>query len=58
LTRDELGDKYLRMYEEFIVLKKHARTQEVRINRVATQLLRLVSGKKKLEKEGKGGVSV
>ncbi|BFZ12751.1 hypothetical protein BsWGS_15789 [Bradybaena similaris] len=58
LTKDELEDKYLRMYEEYIILKKHARKQEDRIKRMATKLLRLVSDKKKLEKEGKGGASI
>lgn len=30
-SRDELEDRYLRMYEEDIMLKKHARKQEDRI---------------------------
>ena len=32
-TRDDLEDKYLRMYEENILLKKHARKQEDKIKR-------------------------
>ena len=31
--REELEDKYLRQYEENIVLKKHARKQEDKIKR-------------------------
>uniref|UniRef100_A0A2C9M2E5 C2 domain-containing protein n=1 Tax=Biomphalaria glabrata TaxID=6526 RepID=A0A2C9M2E5_BIOGL len=57
-SRDELEDKFLRMYEEYIILKKHARKQEDKIKRMATKLLRLVNDKKKLEKEGKGVRSV
>ncbi|KAK3603408.1 hypothetical protein CHS0354_009388 [Potamilus streckersoni] len=46
-SRDELEDKYLRLYEENIILKKHARKQEDKIKRMATKLLRLVNDKKK-----------
>ncbi|XP_064640394.1 protein fantom-like isoform X3 [Lineus longissimus] len=53
-TREDLEDKYLRMYEENIVLKKHARKQEDKIKRMATKLLRLVSDKKKTEHSDKG----
>ncbi|XP_062566792.1 protein fantom-like [Saccostrea cucullata] len=45
--RDTLEDKYLRMYEENLILKKHARKQEDKIKRMATKLLRLVNDKKK-----------
>ncbi|XP_021379190.1 protein fantom-like isoform X5 [Mizuhopecten yessoensis] len=45
--RDSLEDKYLRMYEENLILKKHARKQEDKIKRMATKLLRLVNDKKK-----------
>ena len=31
--RDDLEDKYLRMYEENLLLKKHARKQEDKIKR-------------------------
>lgn len=31
--RDTLEDKYLRMYEENLILKKHARKQEDKIKR-------------------------
>ena len=31
--RDNLEDKYLRMYEENLILKKHARKQEDKIKR-------------------------
>ncbi|KAL5022687.1 hypothetical protein ScPMuIL_001842 [Solemya velum] len=51
--RDVLEDKYLRLYEENLILKKHARKQEDKIKRMATKLLRLVNDKKKItDKEG------
>nr|KAG5707913.1 hypothetical protein BaRGS_031644 [Batillaria attramentaria] len=46
-SRDELEDKYLRIHEENLLLKKHARKQEDKIKRMATKLLRLVNDKKK-----------
>ncbi|XP_067651381.1 protein fantom-like isoform X3 [Haliotis asinina] len=55
LERDVLEDKYLRIYEENIILKKHARKQEDKIKRMATKLLRLVNDKKKLDSDGGGG---
>lgn len=33
LDRNDLEDRYLRMYEENILLKKHARKQEDKIKR-------------------------
>lgn len=47
LTREDLEDKYLKNYDENIVLKKHARKQEDRIKKMATKLVRLVNDKKK-----------
>lgn len=47
--REELEDRYLRLYEENLILKKHARKQEDKIKRMATKLLRLVNDKKKSE---------
>ncbi|XP_077993112.1 protein fantom-like [Glandiceps talaboti] len=55
LGRDELEDKYLRLYEENLVLKKHARKQEDKIKRMATKLLRLVNDKKKAHHLDVGG---
>ncbi|CAD5117963.1 DgyrCDS6705 [Dimorphilus gyrociliatus] len=40
-SRDELEDRYLRMYEEDIMLKKHARKQEDRIKQLETKLSKL-----------------
>lgn len=47
LTREDLEDKYLKNYDENILLKKHARKQEDRIKKMATKLVRLVNDKKK-----------
>lgn len=33
LTREELEDKYLRIQEEMLILKKHARKQEEKIKK-------------------------
>ncbi|XP_076328483.1 protein fantom-like isoform X3 [Tachypleus tridentatus] len=49
LTRDEIEDKYLRLQDEHLILKKHARKQEDKIKRLATKLTRLVNDKKRLE---------
>lgn len=42
-----MEDKYLKNYDENILLKKHARKQEDRIKKMATKLVRLVNDKKK-----------
>ncbi|XP_078607512.1 protein fantom-like isoform X3 [Branchiostoma floridae x Branchiostoma japonicum] len=52
LNRDELEDRYLRLYEENIILKRHGRKQEDKIKRMATKLLRLVNDKKKADQQG------
>ncbi len=49
--REDLEDRYLRMYEENLLLKKHGRKQEEKIKRMATKLLRLVSDKKKADQQ-------
>ena len=57
LAREDLEDKYLKNYDENILLKKHARKQEDRIKKMATKLIRLVNDKKKSVNAGGGGVS-
>lgn len=49
LTREEIEDKYLRLQDEHLILKKHARKQEDKIKRLVTKLTRLVNDKKRLE---------
>ena len=55
LTREELEDRYLRLLEENVVLKKHACKQEDKIKKLATKLIRVMSEKKRLEMSS-GGV--
>ena len=54
LSRGELEDRYLRLLEENVVLKKHAVKQDEKIKKLATKLIRLMSDKKRLEM-GAGG---
>jgi protein fantom len=54
LTREDLEDRYLRIYEDHLILKRHAHKQEERIKKMATKLIRLVNDKKK----GAAGVPV
>ncbi|XP_045149734.1 protein fantom isoform X2 [Echinops telfairi] len=54
VTREELEDRFLRLHDENIVLKQHARKQEDKIKRMATKLIRLVNDKKRYERVGGG----
>ncbi|VDP81876.1 unnamed protein product [Echinostoma caproni] len=45
-TRDQLEDQYLRLYDDFLTLKKHCCKQEDRIKQMATKILRLANDKK------------
>ena len=56
LTRDDLEDRYLRIYEDHLVLKRHAHKQEERMKKMATKLMRLVNDKKKGALVGEAGV--
>jgi protein fantom len=47
LSREDIEDKYLKIYDENFLLKKHARKQEDRIKKMATKLIRLMNDKKK-----------
>ncbi|XP_033626403.1 protein fantom-like isoform X2 [Asterias rubens] len=51
ISREELEDKYLRLHDENLVLKKHARKQEEKIKKMATKLIRLVTDRKKQDHE-------
>uniref|UniRef100_A0A8C2UZB8 Protein fantom n=1 Tax=Chinchilla lanigera TaxID=34839 RepID=A0A8C2UZB8_CHILA len=54
VSREELEDRFLRLHEENILLKQHARKQEDKIKRMATKLIRLVNDKKRYERVGGG----
>lgn len=56
LTREDLEDRYLRIYEDHLVLKRHAHKQEERMKKMATKLMRLVNDKKKGATGGASGV--
>ncbi|XP_006531059.1 protein fantom isoform X8 [Mus musculus] len=54
VSREELEDRFLRLHDENILLKQHARKQEDKIKRMATKLIRLVNDKKRYERVGGG----
>ncbi|XP_067853984.1 protein fantom isoform X2 [Heptranchias perlo] len=54
ICREELEDRFLRLHDENLLLKQHARKQEDKIKRMATKLIRLVNDKKKSEMESDG----
>ncbi|RDD43076.1 Protein fantom [Trichoplax sp. H2] len=49
ISREELEDRYLRLHEENLILKKHGTKQEEKIKKMATKLLRLAADRKKAE---------
>ncbi|XP_071501124.1 protein fantom-like [Diadema antillarum] len=55
ISREELEDRYLRLHDENLILKRHARKQEEKIKKMATKLLRLVHDNKK--KDADAGVA-
>ncbi|XP_036370791.1 protein fantom-like isoform X2 [Octopus sinensis] len=57
-NRGDLEDRYLRLYEDHIYLKKHCHKQEDRLKRLGTKVMQLVVDRKKSALEGKGKVSV
>ncbi|KAL8194974.1 UNVERIFIED_CONTAM: Protein fantom [Gekko kuhli] len=54
ISREELEDRYLRLQDENLLLKQHARKQEDKIKRMATKLIRLVNDKKRADQLGGG----
>ncbi|XP_055476900.1 protein fantom isoform X2 [Psammomys obesus] len=54
VSREDLEDRFLRLHDENILLKQHARKQEDKIKRMATKLIRLVNDKKRYERVGGG----
>eukprot|EP00106_Octopus_bimaculoides_P016413 XP_014783855.1 PREDICTED: protein fantom-like [Octopus bimaculoides] len=57
-NRGDLEDRYLRLYEDHIYLKKHCHKQEDRLKRLGTKVMQLVMDRKKSAVEGKGKASV
>ena len=58
ISRGELEDRYLRLLEENVVLKKHAVKQEEKIKKLATKLIRVMSDKKRLEIGGSNASNI
>lgn len=60
--RGELEDRYLRLYEDHLYLKKHCHKQEDRLKRLGTKLMQLAVDRKKENVGGKvkitGGSSI
>ncbi|XP_069757688.1 protein fantom isoform X2 [Narcine bancroftii] len=54
ISREELEDRFLRLHDESLLLKQHARKQEDKIKRMATKLIRLVNDKKRSDLESGG----
>ncbi|XP_078524434.1 protein fantom isoform X2 [Lissotriton helveticus] len=46
VSREDLEDRFIRIHDENMLLKQHARNQEDKIKRMATKLIRLVKDKK------------
>ncbi|KAH8874658.1 Protein fantom [Schistosoma japonicum] len=45
-SKERLEDQYLRLYDDYLTLKKHACKQEERIKKMSTKILRLANDKK------------
>ncbi|XP_009074363.1 PREDICTED: protein fantom-like, partial [Acanthisitta chloris] len=54
ISREELEDRFLRIRDDYVLLKQHANKQEEKIKRMTTKLIRLVNDKKKAEKADGG----
>ncbi|XP_019859907.1 PREDICTED: protein fantom-like [Amphimedon queenslandica] len=52
MDRIDLEDKYIELYEENILLKKHAKGQEDKMKRLGTKLIKLSSDNKRTWREG------
>ncbi|CAI9744481.1 Hypothetical predicted protein [Octopus vulgaris] len=57
-NRGDLEDRYLRLYEDHIYLKKHCHKQEDRLKRLGTKVMQLVVDRKKSALEGKGKLRI
>ncbi|KAK4468866.1 hypothetical protein MN116_008029 [Schistosoma mekongi] len=51
-SKEKLEDHYLRLYDDYLTLKKHACKQEERIKKMATKILRLANDKKESNVNG------
>ncbi|CAH8538295.1 unnamed protein product [Schistosoma turkestanicum] len=51
-SKEKLEDQYLRLYDDYLTLKKHACKQEERIKKMATKILRLAGDRKESDPGG------
>ncbi|CAL8358463.1 unnamed protein product [Lota lota] len=49
VSREELEDRYLRLHDENLLLKQNNNTQEDKVKRLATKLVKLVKDRRRLE---------
>lgn len=54
IGREELEDKFLRLRDDHVLLKRYANKQEEKIKRMTTKLMRLVNDKRKCDQAGCG----
>ncbi|KAM9352398.1 protein fantom [Symphorus nematophorus] len=54
-SREELEDRFLRLHEETLHLKQHIHTQDDKIKKLGTKLLRLVKDRGRMEQLAAGG---
>ncbi|XP_040019242.2 protein fantom isoform X3 [Gasterosteus aculeatus] len=55
VSREELEDRFLRLYEETLLLKQHVHKQEDKIRKLGTKLMRLVKDRGRMEQLAVGG---
>ncbi|XP_037307449.2 protein fantom isoform X2 [Pungitius pungitius] len=55
VSREELEDRFLRLYEETLLLKQHVHKQEDKIRKLGTKLMRLVKDRGRMEQLAAGG---
>uniref|UniRef100_A0A8C3AZT3 RPGRIP1 like n=1 Tax=Cyclopterus lumpus TaxID=8103 RepID=A0A8C3AZT3_CYCLU len=55
VSREELEDRFLRVHEETLVLKRHVHKQEDKIKKLGTKLMRLVKDRGRMEQLALGG---
>uniref|UniRef100_UPI0037E7B87E protein fantom n=1 Tax=Semicossyphus pulcher TaxID=241346 RepID=UPI0037E7B87E len=55
VSREELEDRFLRLHEETLLLKQHINTQDDKIKKLGTKLMRLVKDRGRMEQLAVGG---
>ncbi|XP_028442097.1 protein fantom isoform X2 [Perca flavescens] len=57
VSREELEDRFLRLHEETLLLKQHIHTQDDKIKKLGTKLMKLVKDRGRMEQLAAGGRS-